>query len=158
MADDEQEFEQESPPERLFNRQQAEELLPQISGWLEQAIEQKKQVEKFEVELRRLAQKILMSGGIVLDYEQAAGWKMNRDRAGESVRSSLEQIQETGCVVKDLEIGLVDFPAILENEHVYLCWKLGEDSIRWWHRTDEGFSGRKPLAPPFPDHTKRRPM
>ncbi len=158
MPDDEQDFEQDSSPERLFNRDQAEALLPQISAWLEQAIEQKKQVEKYEVELRGLAQKILMSGGIIVDYEQAAGWKRSRDKAGDLVRSVLEQIQETGCIVKDLEIGLVDFPAILNNEQIYLCWKLGEDSIRWWHRTDEGFAGRKPLDPHSPGHTKQRPM
>ena len=158
MPDDEQDFEQEPLPDRVFDREQAEGLLPQIGPWLEQAMAQKKQVDKYETELRGLAQKIWMSGGMVVDYEQAAGWKKNRDQAGDLVRAALEQIQETGCIVKDLEIGLVDFPAILNNEHVYLCWKIGEDSIRWWHRTDEGFAGRKPLDPHSPGQTKQRPM
>jgi hypothetical protein len=158
MAEDESEFESESAPERWFSRAQAEELLPQIRPWLEQAMEQKKEVDKYEVHLRRLSQKILMSGGMIVDYEQAAGWKMRRDQAGESVRDALEHIHEKGCLVKDLEMGLVDFPAILDNQQVYLCWKIGEDAIRWWHRTDEGFAGRKPLDPHPPDSSKRRPM
>ena len=50
-------------------------------------------------------------------------------------------------MVKDLDIGLLDFPAVIDNEDVYLCWKLGEDCIRFYHRQDEGFAGRKPLSP-----------
>jgi hypothetical protein len=44
-------------------------------------------------------------------------------------------------------VGLLDFPAIIDNQEVYLCWKLGEDRIRFYHRQDEGFAGRKPLDP-----------
>ena len=50
-------------------------------------------------------------------------------------------------MVKDLEMGLLDFPAIVNNQEVYLCWRLGEERIRFWHRQDEGFAGRKPLDP-----------
>jgi hypothetical protein len=63
------------------------------------------------------------------------------------VKDALDQIHATGCVVKDLDSGLVDFPAVLKNEEVYLCWRLGEDRIRFYHRQDEGFSGRKPIDP-----------
>jgi hypothetical protein len=50
-------------------------------------------------------------------------------------------------VVKDLDTGLLDFPAILNDEEVYLCWRLGEDRIRFYHGIHEGFAGRKPLDP-----------
>ena len=63
------------------------------------------------------------------------------------VKDALDRIHATGCVVKDLDSGLVDFPAVLKNEEVYLCWRLGEDRIRFYHRQDEGFSGRKPIDP-----------
>jgi hypothetical protein len=63
------------------------------------------------------------------------------------VREALERIQATGCVVKDLDVGLLDFPARINNEDVYLCWRVGEDRIRFYHRQDEGFAGRKPLDP-----------
>ena len=56
----------------------------------------------------------------------------------------------TGCIIKDLDVGLLDFPSVIDNEEVYLCWKLGEDRIRFYHRQDEGFAGRKPLDPRDP--------
>ena len=68
-------------------------------------------------------------------------------RLAETLKSALEKIQATGCVVKDLDIGLLDFPAMINDEEVYLCWRLGEERIRFWHRQDEGFAGRKPLDP-----------
>ncbi len=55
------------------------------------------------------------------------------------------RIESLGCVVKDIDLGLVDFPAMLHDEPVYLCWKLGESSVAYWHGMDEGFSARKAL-------------
>ena len=57
----------------------------------------------------------------------------------------LHQIQDTGCVVKSVEEGLVDFPHLKEGREVYLCWKHGEGDIRYWHEVDAGFAGRTPL-------------
>ena len=54
-------------------------------------------------------------------------------------------IHELGAVVKDLDDGLVDFPARVEGEEAFLCWRLGEEEIGYWHGLDEGFAGRKPL-------------
>jgi hypothetical protein len=59
----------------------------------------------------------------------------------------VERIESTGCVVKDLDSGLLDFPARLHDEDIYYCWRLGEDRIRFYHRQDEGFSARKPIDP-----------
>jgi hypothetical protein len=58
---------------------------------------------------------------------------------------AVNKIQETGCVVKDLDTGLIDFPSLLDGQEVYLCWKVGEDRIEYWHGLHEGFAGRKPL-------------
>ena len=55
------------------------------------------------------------------------------------------QIQNTGCVVKNVEEGLVDFPHLKEGREVYLCWKHGEEDIGYWHEVDAGFAGRTPL-------------
>jgi hypothetical protein len=57
----------------------------------------------------------------------------------------VQRIQAEGALVKDLDRGLLDFPALREGEEVLLCWHLGEDRIEFWHGTDEGFAGRKPL-------------
>jgi hypothetical protein len=55
------------------------------------------------------------------------------------------RIESLGCVVKDIDLGLVDFPAMLDDEPIYLCWKLGEPAVSYWHGIDEGFSARKAL-------------
>ena len=75
--------------------------------------------------------------------------KRAKDEALRTLRDVIGQIEASGCVVKDLDIGLVDFPALLGDEEVYLCWKLGEDSIDYWHRVEEGFAGRKPVGDDF---------
>ncbi len=62
-----------------------------------------------------------------------------------SLQSCLTKLQETGCVLKSLQDGLVDFPHLKEGREIYLCWKYGEEDIRFWHEVDEGFAGRTPL-------------
>ena len=61
------------------------------------------------------------------------------------LRRLLLAIQEAGIVVRDIERGLIDFPALRGDEEVYLCWELGEDRIAWWHELDAGYGGRQPL-------------
>jgi hypothetical protein len=61
------------------------------------------------------------------------------------VRRLLLAVQGSGIVVRDVDRGLIDFPAILDGEEVYLCWELGEDAVSWWHDLDAGFGGRQPL-------------
>jgi hypothetical protein len=89
----------------------------------------------------------MMMGGVIVPYEALAKLRREHTRLAESFKSSLDRILETGCVIKDLDVGLLDFPSIIDNEEVYLCWKLGEDRIRFYHRQDEGFAGRKPIDP-----------
>jgi len=62
----------------------------------------------------------------------------------ERLNRLLRQIQATGAVIKDVNSGLVDFPALREGREVYLCWKYGEDQIEYWHDIDAGFAGRQP--------------
>jgi hypothetical protein len=67
------------------------------------------------------------------------------DRITAEIRQGLQEIQTLGCVVKDLDMGLLDFPALRDGQEVYLCWRVGEDRIESWHGIDEGYTGRKPL-------------
>ena len=66
----------------------------------------------------------------------------------EQAKKELDAILEMGCAIKDLEIGLVDFPHLLESDEqeVYLCWKYGEKKVRFWHEIDQGYNSRKPLV------------
>ena len=61
------------------------------------------------------------------------------------VRRLLGALQEADIVVRDIDRGLIDFPAILAGEEVYLCWELGEDAIAYWHDVETGYRGRQPL-------------
>ena len=67
------------------------------------------------------------------------------ERGAAELRSAVTGIEETGVLMKDLELGLLDFPCQLDDEIVLLCWKLGEPAIAFWHTLEDGFKGRKPI-------------
>lgn len=64
----------------------------------------------------------------------------------EEFRAALHEVASSGCILRDLDLGLVDFYTMARGQVVCLCWRLGESQILYWHPTDEGFSGRRPLA------------
>ncbi len=72
----------------------------------------------------------------------------------EQAKKEMDQVLDLGCSVKDLEMGLVDFPHIqeVEEQEVFLCWKFGEKRIRFWHELDQGFHSRKPITKRVPHH------
>jgi hypothetical protein len=149
MADqDDPEREGEGEPEqRLFTITEAERARRQIEPILVEAMDFRKRLSTLESDLNAVSARIMMMGGVIVAYEKLAKDRLEHRRLAESLKSALEKILETGCLIKDLEVGLLDFPAIIDNEEVYLCWKLGEDRIRFYHKQDEGFAGRKPLDP-----------
>jgi len=132
---------------KLFTLTEAERTRRELEPVLIQAIEVRRKIAPLDEELGAIAARIQWLGGMLVPYEETARVRFDRDRLAESLRSALERISSTGCVVKDLDIGLVDFPALINNEEVYLCWRLGEERIRFWHRQDEGFTSRKPIEP-----------
>jgi hypothetical protein len=67
------------------------------------------------------------------------------EREARSLARAIDVIAERGVEVKDVDEGLIDFPAVRRDETVLLCWKLGEDAIRFWHRAEDGFAGRRPI-------------
>jgi hypothetical protein len=132
---------------KLFSLKEAERLRVQLEPILIEAMEVRRKMAGFDDQLVAVAERIQRSGGMQVPYEKFAQTRVERNRLHEALETALDQIQETGCVVKDLDIGLLDFPARIDNEDVYLCWRLGEDRIRFYHRQDEGFTGRKPIDP-----------
>jgi len=132
---------------KIFSLREAEKLRTQIEPILIETIESRRKLAELDAQLEAIQERIQRSGGLQVSYEETANLRVERNRLEEAVRSALERIHSTGCIVKDLEVGLLDFPARINGEEVYLCWKLGEDRIRFYHRQDEGFSGRKPIDP-----------
>lgn len=142
---------------KRFTLWEAEGLLPQIGQWLREAVAAKSDYEDAEQAVEGLLQRIMVAGGLVVDRERALEDRGRRDRCGEQLKSAVERIQETGCVIKDLDIGLVDFPTLYRDEEVYLCWKMDEPGIRFWHGVEEGFAGRKAIDQEFLDHHRGDP-
>ena len=132
---------------KLFSLTEAEQARRQVEPLLIDAMEGRRQMGDLEESLSAIANRIQIMGGVTVDYDVAARMRADLNRIVDKVKEALDQIQATGCIVKDLDSGLVDFPSLIKDEEVYLCWRLGEDRIRFYHRQDEGFAGRKPLDP-----------
>src|SRR5437660_9173477 len=148
MADeDPEQDEAPEPPQRLFTLTEAERVRKDLEPFLIEAIDCRKKLSGLENDLSAVSARIMMMGGVIVPYEKLAAVRMQHEQLAETLKSALNRILETGCLIKDLDVGLLDFPAVINKQDVYLCWKLGEDRIRFYHRQDEGFSSRKPLDP-----------
>ena len=132
-------------PERTFTLDEAQSLLPVLESLLRAAIAAKKVMEEFEGEQQALQQRIFLNGGTSVDVVPLARRKAERAKAEQRAKDALAEIDSIGVQVKDLNIGLLDFPCEVEGQIILLCWKLGEKSITHWHGTEEGFAGRKPI-------------
>ena len=145
--DDQEQYETPEPPQRLFTLTEAERTRRELEPFLVEAMDSRKKLSGLENELSTVSARIMMMGGVIVPYEKLAVVRMQHEQLAEALKSALNRILETGCLIKDLDVGLLDFPAVINKQDVYLCWKLGEDRIRFYHRQDEGFSSRKPLDP-----------
>lgn len=131
--------------DRSFTLEEAQSLLPVLESLVRTAIDGKKLIEAVDAELQELAHRVFLSGGLLVNIIQVARRKAEREKTIQRVKDTLAEIDSTGVQVKDLDIGLLDFPCQVEGRTVLLCWKLGEKGITHWHGTDEGFAGRKPI-------------
>jgi hypothetical protein len=142
---------------RRFTLAEAQSLIPEVSRLLRDAVSLKGAYQEAEQAIETWTQRITMMGGVMVDRNQAIDARKRRDTSAASLRNAIEQVQAIGCVVKDLDIGLIDFPTEFRGEEVYLCWKLGEPRIEFWHGVEEGFRGRKAIDQDFRDHHRGDP-
>ena len=131
--------------DRTFTLDEAQSLLPVLESLLRAAINARKVMEEFEHEQQALQQRIFLTGGMFLDIVPLARKKAERTKAEQRAKDALAEIDSIGVQVKDLDMGLLDFPCAVEGQTILLCWRLGEKSITHWHGTEEGFAGRKPI-------------
>jgi hypothetical protein len=122
--------------ERHFTRAEANALLPRLTDLLTQLRESKDQLTDAEAH-EALGDAAPTNGGG--DEGRQVGV------AFLEVRRILETIEQSGIVLRDIDRGLVDFPAVIEDREIYLCWELGEDEVGFWHDMDAGYGGREPL-------------
>jgi hypothetical protein len=142
---------------KRFTLSEASRLVPEIDKLIRDAVSLKAQFQGAERALQAFTQRVAMSGGMVIDRDQVMELRSARELGAERLKAVIERIQEYGCLVKDLDSGLVDFPTLFRGREVYLCWRMGEPEIAWWHGVEEGFAGRKPIDRDFLDNHKGDP-
>ncbi len=127
-----------------FTREQAEALLPQVEPQLREI--QALRLAAAELAARLVVQREKVAGNGHLPQDDQRQTRDELDGVNERITERVERIQAWGILVKDLDTGLIDFPTLRDGHEVYLCWKLGEDRVRWWHPIETGFAGRQPLG------------
>ncbi|AIF84033.1 hypothetical protein NTE_01975 [Candidatus Nitrososphaera evergladensis SR1] len=122
----------------LYTPQTANKALPEVKRMFAGIVAQKNHVMVLQQEL----QMIVDSGS---DFERFMKKKQELNTAITNLYKAIETLEATGVMLKSVDEGLLDFPSKRFDEEVWLCWKAGEDEIKFWHGKDEGFMGRKPL-------------
>jgi hypothetical protein len=122
--------------ERHFTREEASALLPRLKEMLLQLRSSKDELTDTEAH-EALSETAPGNGGGEEGKQVGVAFL--------EVRRLLGAIEESGIVLRDIDRGLVDFPAVIDGREVYLCWELGEDDVAYWHDLDSGYRGREPL-------------
>jgi hypothetical protein len=130
--------------ERTFTPEEANAALAELRPIVERMVVHRRNLTQAQVLQTELVTRIAGNGGDMSpsDLREVAA---TIEREAAAIAECAEQVNAIGAQIKSLEEGLLDFPARRGDEDVLLCWKLGEDEIRYWHGIDEGFAGRKPL-------------
>ena len=129
---------------RYFTLEEANAALVELRPLAEQMVERRRELVEAQARRASLGAQVGTNGGDLTPSDFAEADEQLEQSASE-LASSIEQIQAAGVLIKDLDRGLLDFPALREGEEILLCWHVGEDEIRFWHGADEGFAGRKPI-------------
>jgi hypothetical protein len=122
--------------QRHFTREEANALLPQLTELLTQLREAKDELTDTDAH-EALAEAAPANGGGEEGRQVGVAFL--------EVRRLLETVEQAGIVLRDIDRGLVDFPALLDEREIYLCWELGENEVAYWHELEGGFGGREPL-------------
>jgi hypothetical protein len=129
---------------KLFTLEEAEALLPKARDELLAMQACKREIDVLREALVDVAGRAT-GNGHVKDEDSVAEKRRRAEALVEQLNERLARLNEWGIELKGLDEGLLDFPSEREGRVVYLCWKLGEERIAWWHEIDVGFAGRQPL-------------
>ena len=130
----------ETTPDRVFSLFEANQLIPQLQSHLTTVQERKEVLLQTREEVRKASANADHGGGTTVGSHYV--------KSLQDISTNLRTIHELGVVVKDIDLGLCDFPHVRDGRIVYLCWKLGEKEIRWWHEITTGYKDRCPLEGP----------
>ena len=127
---------------RYFGIDEANELVREVRPLLEQLRDDRDRVAEIQAELGPGRE----TNGSSEHAEQLAEMEQEVRRLVRRMQEAVNQIDEWGVTLRDIQSGLIDFPALANGRPIWLCWRLGEDDIAWWHETNVGFDGRQPLT------------
>lgn len=119
-----------------YSLEEARALLPQVRGWLKQLVQLREQLSQSEPKLGPL-----LAAGNDLGGELVNNWIRSLCR----IQAILQEFQQRQIQIKDLDRGLLDFPAVIGGKEVFLCWEQDEEDIEYWHDLDTGYAGRERL-------------
>ncbi|GAB4579687.1 MAG: DUF2203 family protein [Anaerolineales bacterium] len=122
---------------RYFTLQEANATLQEIKPLIEELLMIRQFILDKREEVWSVIQKAAGNGGSQAASQLAIEFKR--------VDALVHQIQDTGVMIKDINIGLLDFPHLKDGREVYLCWKHGEATIAFWHEVEAGYAGRQPI-------------
>jgi hypothetical protein len=137
---------------RFFTLLEAERLLPEVERLVRSLRDQKRSYEQAETELTNVSQRIALLGGTIPPQERVLQLRARKDASARGLKAAIENIEQLGCQLKDVDMGLVDFPTLYRDQEVYLCWKVGESGIGFWHHVEDGYRGRRPIDSDFLAH------
>jgi hypothetical protein len=130
--------------ERYFTAEEANETLALVRPLAEELVSHRRALLAAE-ERRADLDRRIAGNGEALDARDLVDLEARITREAAELASCVVRIQDLGVLVKDLDRGLMDFPALRGDEEVLLCWQVGEENVTHWHGLEEGFAGRKPL-------------
>jgi len=142
---------------RHFTLWEAQDLLHEVAEDLRRAVELKTELDKVGEEMQGEARRVMLSGGALVNRTRAAQVRARQEALASRLQNDIEGIHAKGCLVKDLDSGLLDFPTYYQGREVCLCWKLGEDVIQYWHEVEDGYRGRRLIDSEFLENHRGDP-
>jgi hypothetical protein len=131
-------------PGRIFTPRDANDALSVVRPLAERLVVLRRTWRSANAKRAELGALVQGNGG-GLGTSDFAELEAELEAVGSEIERCLAQLDEAGVQVKDLDEGLLDFPAVHEGREILLCWRVGEDRVAYWHGIDEGFAGRKPI-------------
>ena len=122
----------------LFTVDQANTILPKVKKRFDEILFCKNNVIDIQEELQNLSDSNC-------SFEKFITKKQQLNHAVTSLYSMIQKLEDMGVMIKSVDEGLLDFPSIRYDEEIWLCWKFGENQVKFWHGKEEGFMGRKPI-------------
>lgn len=129
------------PSDHLFTPHEASRLLPDIKMKLKEIMERKKIADNLKNDIEHYSL-------VGFDTRELTEKNQELDSVVKDLMSRVGEVEDLGVKVRDIDMGLIDFPAMRFGNAVYLCWRYGESDIEYWHGANEGMNGRKSLNAP----------